>query len=93
MHAITCARAGATQCRNRSCCSPEVPTPLPVPQLPGGTTADTIHVESRIRAAGPGQGLWSALWLLPPSPAYGTGWPASGEVRFAPLCGDEGSWM
>lgn len=53
------------------------------PQLPNGAgPADTVHVEVRLRAAGPGQGLLSAAWMLPASPAaYGESWPLSGEVR------------
>lgn len=39
-----------------------------------------MHVEARIRAAGAGKGIWSALWALPPDPKYGSEWPASGEI-------------
>lgn len=54
---------------------------FPGMRLPGGATAATIRIEARIQAAGPGQGLLSALWMLPTEPRYGAEWPASGEVR------------
>lgn len=50
-------------------------------QLADGTTVDTVHVEARIQAAGPSQGVLSQLWMLPPDAKYGSDWPASGEVR------------
>lgn len=40
-----------------------------------------MHVEARIQAAGPSQGVLSQLWMLPPDAKYGSDWPASGEVR------------
>ena len=53
---------------------------------------DTVHVEARIQAAGPSQGVLSQLWMLPPDPKYGADWPASGEVRGRLLLG-LGWWL
>lgn len=51
--------------------------------MPDGGTVGTVHVEARLQAAGPGQGLWSAFWLAPVDKKYGSEWPLSGEVRAA----------
>jgi beta-glucanase (GH16 family) len=37
------------------------------------------RVEARIKAA-PGQGLWSAFWMLPTDSPYGDNWAAHGEI-------------
>lgn len=48
-------------------------------QLPDGATLGSLHVEARIQVPSPGQGLWAAFWMSPPSMMYG-GWPQSGEI-------------
>ncbi|KAI7837444.1 hypothetical protein COHA_008702 [Chlorella ohadii] len=49
-------------------------------RLADGTVVETVHVEARIQAAGPSQGVLSQLWMLPPDGKYGSDWPASGEI-------------
>lgn len=49
-------------------------------KLPGGGTAASVHVRSRIQVPDGGPGLWAALWLEPLEQKYG-GWPMSGEIN------------